>query len=91
MNDSVYQNLCLLEYASIHQAAATVLRLGQGAKLDVASAYQIVPVHPDDCLLLGMKWQGKLYIDTTITFGLRSAPKIFTAIAHGNFAAAGVV
>ena len=28
-----------------------------------------------------MKWQGKLYVDTTLPFGLRSAPKIFNAVA----------
>ena len=55
----------------------------QLAKLDVASAYRIVPVHPEDHPLLGMKWKGELYIDSVLPFGLRSAPKIFTAIADG--------
>lgn len=32
-------------------------------------------------IILGMKWQGELYIDTALPFGLRSAPKLFTAIA----------
>ena len=41
----------------------------------------MVPVHPEDCPLLGTKWQGKLFIDTVLPFGLRSAPKIFNAIA----------
>ncbi len=27
-----------------------------------------------------MKWKGALYIDTTLPFGLRSAPKIFNAV-----------
>ena len=31
--------------------------------------------------LLGMKWEEKLYLDTALPFGLRSAPKIFTAVA----------
>ena len=31
--------------------------------------------------LLGMVWDGDLYIDTTLPFGLRSAPKIFNALA----------
>ena len=86
VNDGVYPNLCSLGYASIDQAASVVLRLGQGtelAKLDVANAYRIVPVHPDDRWLLGMKWQGEVYVDSTLPFGLRSAPKIFTAIADG--------
>lgn len=38
-------------------------------------------VHPDDHQLLGMKWQGALYVDTVLPFGVRSAPYIFTCIA----------
>ena len=51
------------------------------AKLDIESAYRIVPIHPDDRSVLGMKWKGEIYIDTCLPFGLRSAPKIFTALA----------
>ena len=44
----------------------------------------MVPLHPDDCLLLGMQWEHNLYVeivDETLPFGLRSTPRIFTAIA----------
>ena len=41
----------------------------------------MVPVHPHDRWLLGMKWEGRLYMDTVLPFGLRSAPKIFSAVA----------
>ena len=51
------------------------------AKIDIEHAYRNVPVHPSDRHLLGMKWRDQLYVDTTLPFGLRSAPKIFTAIA----------
>ena len=30
-------------------------------KIDIKSAYRIVPVHPQDRCLLGMKWDGKVY------------------------------
>ena len=52
------------------------------AKVDAKSAYRNVPVHPDDRWLMGMMWDGALYVDTALPFGLRSAPKIFTAIAN---------
>ena len=52
-------------------------------KLDVKSAYQLLPVHPEDRLLLGFEWQGSHYVDCMLPFGLRSAPKIFTAVADG--------
>ncbi len=40
------------------------------SKFDIESAYRMVPVHPEDRHLLGMEWKGKLFIDTTLTFGL---------------------
>ena len=36
---------------------------------------------PQDWWLLSMQWEGALFMDTTMPFGLRSAPKIFTALA----------
>ena len=41
----------------------------------------MVPVHPEDRLLLGMSWNGALYVDVALPFGLHSAPKIFNAVA----------
>ena len=49
--------------------------------MEIRSAYRAVPIHPDDRWLMGMSRQGSLFIDTTLPFGLRSAPKIFTALA----------
>ena len=43
------------------------------AKVDVKSAYRNVPNHPQDRWLMGMLWEGSLYIDTALLFGLRSA------------------
>ena len=40
-----------------------------------------MPVHPCDRVLQAVKWEGKLYVDSMLPFGLRSAPKIFNAIA----------
>jgi hypothetical protein len=48
------------------------------AKMEV---YRNVPVHPQDRPLLGMQWQGQVYVDATLPFGLRSAPLIFTVVA----------
>ena len=84
VNDGIDPALCSLSYTSVDDAAAEICAMGRGtllAKLDIKNAYRIVPVHPEDRLLLGTKWQGKLFIDTVLPFGLRSAPKIFNAIA----------
>ena len=83
-NDFISPSLCSLSYASVDDAAAYVFQAGRGAllaKLDVKSAYRNIPVHPDDRYLLGIQWQGKTFVDTCLPFGLRSAPKLFNAVA----------
>ena len=52
------------------------------AKLDIKQAYRNIPVYLTDRPLLGMSWDGKVYVDKTLPFGLRSAPVIFSAVAN---------
>lgn len=84
VNDGIPSNLCSLHYATVDDAVRLIQQLGHGAqlvKLDIKDAYRIVPVHPNDYHLLGIRWKGSTYIDRALPFGLRSAPKIFNAIA----------
>ena len=84
VNDGVSKPLSSLSYVGISDAAEGIRQLGAGAllaKIDVKSAYRNVPIHPDDRWLTGMIWEGALFIDTALPFGLRSAPKISTALA----------
>ena len=84
VNDGIDPTLCSLEYVSVDVVAKVVVQLGRGtflSKVDIRSAYRTVPVHPDDRFLLRMCWEGRLFVDTVLPFGLRSAPKIFTAVA----------
>ena len=84
INDFIDPSLCSLSYASVDNAAAYVFEAGRGtllAKLDIKSAYRNVPVYPGDRHLLGIHWQERTFVDTCLPFGLRSAPKLFNAIA----------
>lgn len=61
-----------------------VLQFGPGAiqaKFDLEAVYRIVPVHPQDRLLLDVVWQDKLFVDKALPLGLQSAPKLFNALA----------
>ena len=76
---------CSLSYISVDDITRIIARMGRGAllgKIDIKIAYRIVPVHPEDQLLLDIRWQGEVYIDTRLPFGLRSAPIIFTALVY---------
>uniref|UniRef100_A0A1X7UPP1 Reverse transcriptase domain-containing protein n=1 Tax=Amphimedon queenslandica TaxID=400682 RepID=A0A1X7UPP1_AMPQE len=86
VNDGIDPELCSLSYSSVDEAICRVRACGPGAwmaKLDLKSAYRRVPVHPDDQQLLGMSWEGLTFCDRALPFGLRSAPKLFTAVANG--------
>lgn len=84
VNDGILPRLCSLQYASVDMAVKMVRQLGIGTqlvKLDIKDAYRIIPVHPADHHLLGISWRGNVYVDRALPFGLRSAPKIFSAVA----------
>ena len=64
INDGIQSSLCSLVYTSVGQAAELVRECGKGAlvaKLDLKSAYRMVPVHPADQHLLGLEWQDTTY------------------------------
>lgn len=84
INDGVPASLCSLSYASVENATQFIKILGHGTlliKIDLKSAYRVVPIHPTDRHLFGIEWNSHMYIDQALPFGLRSAPKLFTAVA----------
>jgi len=50
-------------------------------KVDIKSAFWLMPVHPTDHHLLVIKWKQQLYIDTSLPFRSRSTPKLFNILA----------
>ena len=84
VNSGIEPELCSLQYLRMDDVVRRIASLGREtrlAKMDIESAYRIVPVQPGDRPLLGMRWKGEFYFDTRLPFGLRSAPKIFSAVA----------
>jgi len=78
VNNGIPTDPCSLQYASVDDAVAIIQQLGrdtQLVKLDLKDAYRIVPAHPADFPLLGIRWRERVYIDRALPFGLRSAPK----------------
>ncbi len=84
VNDGIDSSLCSLTYTTVDTVADAVFRLGRGAlmgKVDIESAYRLIPVHPQDRPLLAVSWDGGVYVDPMLPFGLCSAPKIFNSVA----------
>ena len=78
VNDGISKELCSLSYVSVDTIAKEISRLGRGAmmaKMDVRSAYWLIPVHRCDRPLC---WNDHLFIDKALPFGLWSARIVFT-------------
>lgn len=84
VNDGISKEDCSFHYTSVDAAVSRIVQLGAGsllAKMDIQHAYRNIPVAPGDRQFLGLSWQGQIYIDKVLPFGLRSAPVIFSAVA----------
>ena len=84
INDGISSEKSSLSYASIDHLATIIVSEGQGSfmvKADIKEAYRMIPIHPQDQPLLGVLWENSIYIDRALPFDLRSAPKIFSAVA----------
>ena len=85
VNDQICRELTHLAYSSIEDAALLMHSLGpstQLAKIDIRDAYRIVPVCASERPFLAVAWQGGVYVDCQLPFGLASAPAIFSALAE---------
>lgn len=52
VNDGIDTDLCSLSCSSVDDVAEIITELGVGsllAKIDIESAYRLIPVHPQDC------------------------------------------
>jgi len=84
VNGGIPKELCSLQYITVDSAIEQIRQLGYGtllAKIDIKSAFRLLPVHPADRHLLSMRWDQHIFIDTCLPFGLRSAPKLFNVLA----------
>ena len=84
VNYGISKELCSLSYITVDTAIDHIIELGPRtllAKMDIKSAFRLLPVHPSDHHLLVMEWNKDIYIDTCLPFGLRSALKLFNILA----------
>lgn len=74
-----------LHYHDIKQANTLIKHAGRGAwlvKVDITSAFKVMPIHPDFWHLFCICWREKFYISTRLTFGCRSSTKIFDMLSE---------
>jgi hypothetical protein len=84
---------CTMEYTTVNEAVemlcamrreTTDLAEGEDGihmgQIDLTDAYRILPVRPDQWQLLCFELDGEVFMETRVCFGLRSAPRIFSAL-----------
>ncbi|XP_071078479.1 uncharacterized protein [Haliotis cracherodii] len=80
INDFIDTEACSVVYARFDEATHMVQQLGKGAllaKFDIQSAFRIIPVHPSDFELLGIRFEGEFYFDKSLPFGCSISCAIF--------------
>ena len=66
INDYINPDDCAIKFDSFDRAVEMVAKLRKGAlmgKLDIKSVYRICPVCKEDLDLLGIMWEGCIFID----------------------------
>ena len=84
IDDFISHEALSLQYASVDDAVHMLIHLGRGAqmaKVDLKSAFCMVPVHMADWELLGICWNGLYYVDTCFPFSLRLVHYLFDQVA----------
>ncbi len=74
-----------LFYASVDHAVQMIKAAGARAwlgKADITDAFKVMPLHPSQWHLFGVKWRSKFYFSVKLTFGCRSSPCIFNSLSE---------
>ena len=73
VNDGIPPELSYINYTSVDHLVSLGLLLGReslSVKANIQEAYRIVPVHPQDQPLRGAQWNGYIFMDKMLPFGL---------------------
>ncbi|XP_047187859.1 uncharacterized protein LOC124850010 [Scophthalmus maximus] len=74
-----------LFYATVDHAIQFIKLAGKGAwlgKADITDAFEVMPLHPSQWHVFGIKWRNKIYFSVRLTFGCRCSPCIFITLSE---------
>ncbi len=80
INDFICRDSCTVHYASFDRAVGLAVEVGSGAwmaKVDVKSAFRLLPVAPADYELLGFSFNGSFYYDKCLPMGCSISCSLF--------------
>ena len=80
VNSFIDPELASVQYSSFDQVVEIVSNLGKGAlmgKMDIKSAFRLIPVSPSDFDLLGIQFNDQYFIDKCLPFGCSISCSVF--------------
>ena len=72
INSHIDNQFTSVKYTSFDQVIHAILTIGRGAflgKMDIKSAFRLIPIRPQDFHLLGFYFEDNFYIDKCLPFG----------------------
>ena len=84
VNDGIPEEHAQVSYQTVDDATHAMKALGQGcylAKTDIAEAYRIVPLHPDQYHLFGFRWKEQYFYDKCLPMGCSASCQIFETLS----------
>ena len=80
INSGILSEDSSVAYTKFDEVVKMVQSEGNGSfliKVDIKSAFRLLPIHPMDFPLLGMEFQGKFFVDKCLPFGLSLSCALF--------------
>ena len=80
VNSFIDQKYCSVQYTSFDTALNMLSKLGKGAmaaRLDIKSAFRLLPIHPSDYELLGYRISDYYFVDKCLPFGCAISCSLF--------------
>ena len=72
VNANIPRGFCAVKYEDLDTVIELIVKQGRGCyvgKVDIESAFRIIPIHPSDYWLLGLSFQGQIYYDKRLPMG----------------------
>ena len=84
VNDFIPREISSAQYTTVQDAISIIKQTRLPvfmAKVDIESAFRIIPVSPTDRPPLGFQWKGKFYMDAVLPMGCASSCSIFESFS----------
>ena len=84
VNSFIDDKYCTVQYTSFDTALSMLSKLGKGAmaaRLDIKSAFRLLPIHPSEFELLGYKIQEFYFVDKCLPFGCSISCSLFEKLS----------